>query len=199
MKRLLLLLFVCALSCPVWGQSNVWDDRTTTYKNDRIGVEWQIPFELTWQHRPVSGPDCYLKIRNDEIGVVLALTAKQILLNYDDIWKYSDMYKDEDVREMVQLSAKNLGFEYNSSFAKTITIDNKHAIQTVTDFVQYWPDYDISTHYITCIYEVFYVGYHYTFEILGMTVPDNEIEDFMEISHAIISGVRILYREDPLP
>lgn len=67
----------------------------------------------------------------------------------------------------------------------------KHAIKIKIDMTKYHPQYDVTVHSVEYKYQVVSGNYLFTLAVMGLSVPEAELEAFDEVAKMIFEGVSL--------
>lgn len=192
MKKIILVTLLAAISLSSFSQTNsgLWNSSTATYTNSTHKITWQLLEDFDWIGRPILSGSTLLKVRNDDLHVMVTLGATKENSPQGDIWNRADKKIPGD-DEMHEQLAKHNGMIYLGAKVLKSQLCGIHALKYRYDMKKDYPEYNQTVHSIEIVYYIFKGDYFYTVSVMSLSVVEEEIDLFDKIATLIFNGFSI--------
>ena len=192
MKKTVFTVLMALLSLSAFSQSSsgTWDVFTSTYTNNAHNITWKLLDNLTWVRRPILTEGTLLKVRNDDLHILVSL-AVQDNVEQGDIWDSVSDFESPQMVEIKRLTAIQNGMTFIGTKAIKSSVCGIHAVNTRTEMKKYYPEHQATVYGIEVMYIFYKRGNLYSLTVTGLSVPEDVIEDFDRIAIDIYNGFSI--------
>lgn len=129
--------------------------------------------------------------RNDDMHILVTLGAGKTDSKGEDIWDLVSQYTTEEFKVPIKELAKHNGMTLQYIKPIRSQLCGKHAIKIEIDMTKYHPQYDVTVHSVEYKYQVVSGNYLFTLAVMGLSVPEAELEAFDEVAKMIFEGVSL--------
>lgn len=195
MKRLFTIYLV--LFCSIVGiaqtTSGAWNEKTAIYTNTNHKITWKLIEELEWKGRPILTNSTLFRVRNDDTQILVSLGIQDADKSTKDIWDMLPAYNSKELLAFPKAEATRNGMELQYVRPMKSQLCGLHANKVKTDMTKYSPEYKLTMHSVKYMYQFIYSDYLYTLTVWGLSVWEDELEDFDYLATKIMNGFKIDY------
>ena len=195
MKRLSVIFSILFASIVGFAQttSGVWNEKTTTYTNIKHKITWKLIEELEWKARPILSNSTLLKVRNDDTQILVSIDVQDDDKSVKDVWEMLSIYNSKAYLAYPKAEAARNGMELQYVRPMKSQLCGLHANKVKTDMTKHYPEHKLTMHSVKYMYQFISGDYLYTLTIWGLSIREDDLEDFDYLATKLVNGFKIDY------